>query len=78
MLQGSLPKFTRPWQSPVPGLPGSVEKLVKYAADDETHGIVIAAWRGPPAKVVFSKNTSMSGLLNLIFMYYKDIMILHA
>ncbi|XP_060600571.1 uncharacterized protein C05D11.1-like [Ruditapes philippinarum] len=55
--KGSLPKFTRPWQSPVPALPGSVEKLVKYAADDETHGIVIAAWRGPPAKDQYSFNS---------------------
>ncbi|XP_053381490.1 uncharacterized protein C05D11.1-like isoform X2 [Mercenaria mercenaria] len=65
LSKGSLSSFSRPWQSPVPSLPGSVEKLVKYAADDETHGIVTVAWRGPAAKDQYTFN-SVSLLLDYL------------
>lgn len=42
--------FTKPWQSPVDLLTESVEKIVPYPSDEETHGMVLAAWRGPKAK----------------------------
>ena len=51
VIQTQLPRFVRPWQSTVPPLESSVEKIVRYAADDESHGILNVAWRGPPAKV---------------------------
>ena len=35
----------------VPLLENSAPQVVKYAADDETHGMVDIAWRGPAAKV---------------------------
>jgi len=50
-LQPVLPTFKRPWQSSVPPLTESSEKVVKYPADDETNGIVMVAWRGPMANV---------------------------
>ncbi|GFS72170.1 uncharacterized protein C05D11.1 [Nephila pilipes] len=41
--------FVRPWQSPVPPLPESTTLEVNYPSDEDEHGLVIAAWRGPLA-----------------------------
>ncbi|CAL1295066.1 unnamed protein product [Larinioides sclopetarius] len=41
--------FVRPWQSPVPPLPESVTLEINYPSDEDEHGLVIAAWRGPLA-----------------------------
>ena len=59
-LQSALPPYERPWQSTVPPLPTSVEQEVQYSADEEQHGMVLVAWRGPLAKVSqkFNKSTS--------------------
>ncbi|XP_064616831.1 uncharacterized protein C05D11.1-like [Liolophura sinensis] len=48
--KGDRPAFTRPWQSPVPPLTQTVEKRLPYPSDEETHGMVYSAWRGPKAK----------------------------
>ena len=50
-FQGNLPEFTRPWQNPVPPLTEAVEKKLLYPADEEGHGLVYIAFRGPSAKV---------------------------
>lgn len=42
--------FQKPWQSPVDPLLETVEKIVPYPSDEETHGMVLSAWRGPKAK----------------------------
>ncbi|KAK7094598.1 uncharacterized protein C05D11.1-like [Littorina saxatilis] len=57
--------FARPWQSSVPPLPQSVEQVVKYPADDEEHGMVTVAWRGPMAKDQY-KNEAMNILLDYL------------
>ncbi|GFR13936.1 uncharacterized protein C05D11.1 [Trichonephila clavata] len=41
--------FVRPWQSPVPPLVESTTLEVNYPSDEDEHGLVIAAWRGPLA-----------------------------
>ncbi|KAK3592274.1 hypothetical protein CHS0354_037563 [Potamilus streckersoni] len=48
--KGPLPLFSRPWQSEVPPLEASVMKTVPYPSDNESHGMVKVAWRGPKAK----------------------------
>ena len=50
-FQGALPPYTRPWQGKVPPLPATVVQTVPYPSDEEEHGMVMVAWRGPPAKV---------------------------
>jgi Zn-dependent M16 (insulinase) family peptidase len=45
--------------SQVPHLESSVEKYVHYPSDDEDHGIVITAWRGPMAKDQFKMTALM-------------------
>ncbi|PVD22506.1 hypothetical protein C0Q70_18320 [Pomacea canaliculata] len=49
--KGPRPPFERPWQSPVPPLEKSSEKVVVYPSDDEEYGLVTISWRGPMAKV---------------------------
>ncbi|XP_052223206.1 uncharacterized protein C05D11.1-like isoform X7 [Dreissena polymorpha] len=63
--KGDRVPFTRPWQTPVPPLGGSVETVVRYAADDESHGIVNVAWRGPAARDQYTYN-SVSLLLDYL------------
>ena len=48
-VQGTLPPFTRPWQSPVPPLTCSVSEDVPFPTDEEDDGMVRLAWRGPSA-----------------------------
>ncbi|GFQ88206.1 uncharacterized protein C05D11.1 [Trichonephila clavata] len=43
--------FVRPWQSPVPPLVEFTTLEVNYPSDEDEHGLVIAAWRGPLANV---------------------------
>ena len=37
----------RPWQTPCPPLPESVEQTIKFPSDDEDSGLVYLGWRGP-------------------------------
>lgn len=41
--------FTKPWQNPCPYFEESQNLYIKYPADDESHGMVTVAWRGPSA-----------------------------
>jgi hypothetical protein len=43
--------YVRPWLSPVPPLPQSVDIVERYPSDDEENGMVLIGWRGPLAKV---------------------------
>jgi len=52
MLQAVQNNYERPWQSQVPSLEKSVEIIEKYPSDEEEHGMVEVAWRGPLAKVI--------------------------
>ncbi|KAL3870529.1 hypothetical protein ACJMK2_038583 [Sinanodonta woodiana] len=52
--KGPLPPFSRPWQSQVPPLEVSVIKTLPYPSDNESHGMVKVAWRGPKAKEQFT------------------------
>ncbi|XP_046995924.1 uncharacterized protein C05D11.1-like isoform X1 [Schistocerca americana] len=47
--KGNRAPFTRPWQSPVPPLTESLDLEVPYPCDEEDHGMVYIAWRGPSA-----------------------------
>ncbi|KAL4219134.1 hypothetical protein ACF0H5_021716 [Mactra antiquata] len=67
LAKGSLPSFERPWQSPVPVLTESVEKVVLYPADDESNGIVLVGWRGPRAKDIYEFES-----VNLLLNYMTD------
>ncbi|XP_029633499.1 uncharacterized protein C05D11.1 [Octopus sinensis] len=42
--------FSRPWQSSITPLTGSLVKAILYPSDEDTHGLVLSAWRGPQAK----------------------------
>lgn len=42
--------FTRPWTKPVPPITGPLEKIVPYPCDDDDHGLVYVAFRGPTVK----------------------------
>lgn len=44
---GSVPPFKRPWQTPVPPFPSSIDQLVYYPCEEEDKGLVYLAWRGP-------------------------------
>ncbi|XP_064646790.1 uncharacterized protein C05D11.1-like [Lineus longissimus] len=57
--KGERSPHVRPWQSSVPPLESSEEKYVHYPSDDEDHGIVITAWRGPMAKDQFKMTALM-------------------
>nr|KAG5705771.1 hypothetical protein BaRGS_027430 [Batillaria attramentaria] len=59
------PPFTRPWQSPVPSLPDSQERVVPYPTDDEEYGMVTVAWRGFLAKDQY-KYEALSILLDYL------------
>jgi len=52
MMQALQDNYERPWQSPVPSLEESVEVIEKYPSDEEEHGMVVVAWRGPLSKVI--------------------------
>eukprot|EP00112_Aurelia_sp_Birch-Aquarium-sp1_P017903 Seg42.13_Seg42.8 transcript_id=Seg42.13_Seg42.8/GoldUCD/mRNA.D3Y31 product="putative protein C05D11.1" protein_id=Seg42.13_Seg42.8/GoldUCD/D3Y31 len=47
LAKGKLPEFTRPWQTPVPQLPDSLERVVQFPTEDESNGMFVIAWRGP-------------------------------
>ena len=49
--QGLLADYQRPWQSPVPPLLQSIEKVEQYPSDEEESGMILIGWRGPKAKV---------------------------
>ncbi|XP_071830473.1 uncharacterized protein C05D11.1-like [Apostichopus japonicus] len=51
--KGSLPPHTRPWMSAVPPLEAPIDQVVPYPSDDESNGLVYAAWRGPQAKDLY-------------------------
>ncbi|KAL3870528.1 hypothetical protein ACJMK2_038582 [Sinanodonta woodiana] len=65
--KGPLPPFSRPWQSQVPPLKASVIKTVPYPSDNESHGMVKVAWRGPKAKDQFTFTS-----LHVLFDYLHD------
>lgn len=46
---GKIP-FTRPWMKPVPPITGPLEKTVPYPCDEDDHGLVYVAFRGPTVK----------------------------
>ncbi|KAL5012223.1 hypothetical protein ScPMuIL_010774 [Solemya velum] len=60
--KGPRGDFTRPWQSSVPPLLTSSTEVVLYPSDEETHGLVLSAWRGPKAKDKYT----YCGLLTLM------------
>lgn len=47
--KGERGAFEKPWQSPVPDFPASVDKEVVYSCDEEDNGMVFVGWRGPSA-----------------------------
>lgn len=49
LKKGNLPPFVRPWSEPPPPVTESVEIVLQYACDEEDHGMVYVAWRGPSA-----------------------------
>ncbi|ELU05156.1 hypothetical protein CAPTEDRAFT_140557 [Capitella teleta] len=67
MSKGSLPPYQRPWESAVPPFPASKETKVVFPSDDEEHGMVTVAWRGPVAKDQFSLSA-----LNILLEYLTD------
>uniref|UniRef100_A0A224ZBQ4 Zn dependent peptidase n=1 Tax=Rhipicephalus zambeziensis TaxID=60191 RepID=A0A224ZBQ4_9ACAR len=52
IAKGQRKPFTRPWQKPVPPITGPLESTVPYPCDDDDHGLVYVAFRGPPLKVL--------------------------
>ncbi|OWF39921.1 uncharacterized protein C05D11.1-like [Mizuhopecten yessoensis] len=54
--KGSRSSFIRPWMSEVPPLEKPVVISLPYAADEETHGMVNLAWRGPHVKDQYLMN----------------------
>lgn len=50
LSKGERSPFVRPWQSAVPPVTESRDDVVLYPCDDETNGLVSAAWRGPGCK----------------------------
>ncbi|XP_067661811.1 uncharacterized protein C05D11.1-like [Haliotis asinina] len=65
VAKGSRPTFTRPWQSDVPSLDSTVHRNIPYPSDEEKHGMVRVAWRGPKAKEQY-KMMSIGVLLNYL------------
>lgn len=49
--KGARKPFVRPWQKPLPPLPASTDLVVPYPCDDDDHGLVYVAYRGPPLKL---------------------------
>ncbi|XP_027214952.2 uncharacterized protein C05D11.1 isoform X2 [Penaeus vannamei] len=58
--------YVRPWQSPVPPIEASVDKLVEYPSDIEDTGLVLAAWRGPSAVSQINELMSMGVLMEYL------------
>ncbi|XP_050051775.1 uncharacterized protein C05D11.1-like [Dermacentor andersoni] len=50
IAKGQRKSFTRPWQKPVPPITGPLDSTVPYPCDDDDHGLVYVAFRGPPLK----------------------------
>uniref|UniRef100_A0A1E1XGZ8 Putative zn-dependent peptidase n=1 Tax=Amblyomma aureolatum TaxID=187763 RepID=A0A1E1XGZ8_9ACAR len=50
LSKGPRKPFSRPWQKPVPAINGSLETVVLYPCDENDHGLVYLAFRGPPLK----------------------------
>lgn len=50
LSKGPRKPFSRPWQKPVPAISGSLETVVLYPCDENDHGLVYLAFRGPPIK----------------------------
>ncbi|XP_014676544.1 PREDICTED: uncharacterized protein C05D11.1-like isoform X2 [Priapulus caudatus] len=48
--KGDRGPYTRPWQSTIPPLSRMQEQTIQFPSDDEEHGLVLVAWRGPQAK----------------------------
>lgn len=58
--------FERPWQSPVPPLPGNVTKTVQYPSDTDDDGLVYIGFRGPSAVNDFGGLVAVSLLLEYL------------
>ncbi|XP_060071887.1 uncharacterized protein C05D11.1-like isoform X2 [Ylistrum balloti] len=56
IAKGSRSFFTRPWMNKVPKLEKPIVVSIPYAADEETHGMVNMAWRGPHVKEQYMMN----------------------
>nr|XP_042906689.1 uncharacterized protein C05D11.1 isoform X2 [Parasteatoda tepidariorum] len=67
MKDGKREPFVRPWQTPVPPLAESVSLEVEYPTEEDDHGLLIAAWRGPLA-TDYSSLVSMQLLMD----YFTD------
>lgn len=61
-------KWSRPWQSPIPPLEESVEKVIEFPCDDDDNGIVHVAWRGPSSVTEVEQST----IISLLFDYLND------
>lgn len=59
--------YERPWQTPVPALQKSVEKVVRFPTEDEESGSVLVGFRGP----LCSDRYSLSAL-SVILDYLTD------
>ncbi|KAK3859607.1 hypothetical protein Pcinc_034292 [Petrolisthes cinctipes] len=66
LSKGDRGPYTRPWQSPVPPLEASVDKLVQYPSDSEDTGMVLAAWRGPSSVTQYNELISMGVLMEYL------------
>lgn len=42
-----MPPYDRPWQTPVPPLGESIEKVIKFPTEDEESGSILIGCRGP-------------------------------
>ncbi|CAN7993566.1 unnamed protein product [Ixodes hexagonus] len=50
LTKGSRKPFVRPWQTAVPPLGSKLDLVVPYPCDDDDHGLVYVAYRGPSLK----------------------------
>ncbi|XP_035793712.1 uncharacterized protein C05D11.1-like [Anopheles albimanus] len=64
--RGTLPKFTRPWQTPVAPLTASKDLRIEYPADEEDCGLVNVAWLGPKSTTDYNELTDCSVLLRYL------------
>lgn len=60
------PNFTRPWEEPVPPLPGTVDTIVEFPCDDDDNGLVFVGWRGPSACTEFKTTIALSLLIEYL------------
>jgi len=67
IFQKALPPYTRPWQDPIPPLPGIINVTIQFPAEDESSGMVLVGCRGPG-----SDNRHDLAAVNAIMDYLTD------